>query len=747
MQNNTDEKLEGEVDSVIYRSDDTGFAVIMLKSDGELYPVVGELGNVDEGEELVCTGRFVTHQKFGEQFKCELCERSLPKSASAIQRYLASGAIKGIGVITARAIVKKFGEKTLEVLETEPERLCEVAGITPQKAEKMSQQFKQNFAVRTLMAFLSTFNIPMSACIRAFKRWGENAELLIRSNPYVLCNPAVNVPFNKADEVAKSLEIAGDDENRVNAGISCVLRENANAGHTCLPLDKLAKTTCDFLKIDRLIFDKVLADELTDESLYCYIKNGRKYIMLYDFFKAEDYISRRLSIMKECSYDNKIDFSDVIDIAEKNSGVEYAELQRKAINLALSYGFLVITGGPGTGKTTTLNAIIDLYKQQGMNVMIAAPTGRAAKRLSDISGFEAKTIHRLLEVKPTDGDNMSFVHDENNLLECDALIIDEMSMVDTLLFEAVLRGIKLTCKLVLVGDSDQLPSVGAGNVLKDIIESGVMPVVRLNEIFRQAQKSAIVTNAHKIVNGEHIDLTQKDNDFFFMQRMDFEGLQTLVSELCKTRLPKAYGYSPFDDIQVLSPTKKGPAGIQELNKLLQQQLNPPAAGKSELKTPLFTYRTGDKVMQTRNDYDIIWKKRTGEKTESGAGIFNGDIGKITACNKIVRTLNIDFDGRECVYTADMLDNLELAYAITVHKSQGSEYDAVVLTVFGGYDKLYYRNLLYTAVTRAKKLLVIVGQNRRVNFMIDNNRRTQLYTCLKDLLKELNSHGSDISDTL
>lgn len=739
-QNN--EKIQGEVDSVVFRSDETGFAVIMLKADNELIPVVGELGNVEEGEDLVCTGRFVTHQKFGEQFKCELCERSLPKTAASIQRYLSSGAIKGIGAVTARAMVKKFGDQTLEILENEPEKLCEVDGITPQKARKMSEQFKQSFAVRTLMIFLSSYNIPMSVGVRAFKRWGENSELLIRSNPYVLCNPAVDVSFVKADEIARSLEIPEDSENRVRAGISCVLRENANSGHTCLPLDKLAEITCGFLKIERQLFDKVLSDELTDETLFCYIKNGRKFIMLYEYFRAEDYISRRLSIMKECSYDNKMDFSDVIDIAENQNGIEYEQRQREAINLSLSYGFLVITGGPGTGKTTTLNAIIDLYKQQGMNVMIAAPTGRAAKRLSDLTGCEAKTIHRLLEVKPTDVGMMSFVHDENNLLECDALIIDEMSMVDTLLFEAVLRGIKLTCKLVLVGDSDQLPSVGAGNVLKDIMDSGVMPVVKLTEIFRQAQKSAIVTNAHKIVNGEHVDLSEKDKDFFFFQRLNFEGLQSLVSELCKTRLPKAYDYSPFDDIQILSPTRKGPAGTLELNKLMQQELNPPMAGKSEIKTPVFTYRTGDKVMQTKNDYDIIWKKKNGEKTESGAGIFNGDIGRITACNKILRTLTIDFDGREAVYTADMLDNLELAYAITVHKSQGSEYDAVILTVFGGYDKLYYRNLLYTAVTRAKKLLIIVGQNRRVDFMIDNNRRTLRYTCLKDLLKELNSNEND-----
>lgn len=733
------EKIEGEVDSVIHRNEDNGFCVIMLNTGGELISVVGDLGNVEEGEELVCRGSFVVNQKYGDQFKCELCERSLPTSAAAIQRYLASGAIKGIGPVTARSLVKRFGDDTLNVLENEPERLCEIDGITTAKAEKISKAFKKTFAVRMLMIFLSGFNIPMSAGIAAFKKWGETAEKLIRSNPYVLCSTNVDVPFVKADQIAASLEIPRDSDARVRAGISCVLKANADAGHTCLPIDKLSETTCSFLKIDAELFNRVLADELVDETLFCYIKRGKKYIMLYDYYKAEDYISKRLSVMKECSYDSKMDFSAVIDLNEKKNGIEYEDKQREAINLSLSYGFLVITGGPGTGKTTTLNAIIDLYKQQGMNVMIAAPTGRAAKRLTDLTGYEAKTIHRLLEVKPTADGYMKFVHDDNNMLDCDALIIDEMSMVDTLLFEAVLRGISLTCKLVLVGDSDQLPSVGAGNVLKDIMESNVMPVVRLTQIFRQAQMSAIVTNAHKIVNGEHIDLTTKDNDFFFMQRMDYESLQQLTSDLCKTRLPKAYKLSPFEDIQVLSPTKKGPAGTVELNKRLQQELNPPQAGKSELKTAEFTYRTGDKVMQTKNDYDIVWKRRVGTKSESGAGIFNGDIGRITACNKILKTLTIDFEGREAVYNLEMLKNLELAYAVTVHKSQGSEFDAVILTVFGGYDKLYYRNLLYTAVTRAKKLLIIVGDNRRVDFMIDNDRRMLRYTCLKDLLKELDSN--------
>ncbi len=734
------ETIRGEVDSIIFKSDDGEFCVVMMICGDELINVVGPLGNVEEGEELECTGFYTTHRNFGEQFRCQLCERPVPRSAAAIQKYLSGGVIKGIGPASAKAIVKRFGEDTLDVIENHPERLVEVNGISEAKAKSISEHFKKNFAARTLMIFLAEYEISMSVGVKAYKKWGDDAETLIRSNPYVLCSDNINVPFDKADSMARELGIDVSCTDRIKAGIRYRLKFMSYAGNTCYPLDKLKKDCCGFLNIDQRLFDSVLTEELEEENLHSFDKENVRYIMLHDYYRAEDYISRRLSIMKECSYDNKINFSDVIDNAEEKNGVEYDELQREAINLALSYGFLVITGGPGTGKTTALNAIIDLYKQQGMTVFVAAPTGRAAKRLADVTGCEAKTIHRMLEVKPTELGNMSFVHDENNMLDCDALIIDEMSMVDTLLFEAVLKAISLTCKLVLVGDSDQLPSVGAGNVLKDIIESNVMPVVRLTQIFRQAQQSAIITNAHKIVNGEHLDLTVKDKDFFFFQRLEFEGLQKLTAELCSQRLPNAYGYSPFDDIQVLSPTRKGPSGTMELNKLLQQELNPPADGKSELKTKLYTFRTGDKVMQNHNDYEIIWKKQVGDNTETGAGIFNGDIGRIIKCNKVLRTMTIDFDGRIAEYSGEMISYLELAYAVTVHKSQGSEYDAVILTIFDGYEKLYYRNLLYTAVTRAKKLLIIIGQNRLIDYMIDNDRRDLRYTCLKELLKELNDDG-------
>ncbi|MBR1724211.1 MAG: AAA family ATPase, partial [Ruminococcus sp.] len=439
------ETIQGEVDSIIYQSPDGEFCVVMMVCGDDLINVVGPLGTVEEGEELECTGFFTTHHKFGEQFRCQLCQRLIPRSAAAIQKYLSSSVIKGIGPASAKAIVKRFGEDTLDVIENHPERLVEVNGISEAKAKSISEHFKKNFAARTLMIYLTEFDIPMSVGVKAYKKWGDDAETLIRANPYVLCSDGINVAFSQADSMAQALNIPDDDTNRIRAGIRSKLKEQSYHGHTCYPVEMLRNDSCEMLNISTQLFDKVLADELEDEYIHCYIIDSHKLMCLHEFYRAEDYISRRLTAMKECTFDNKIDFSDVIDHAEKRNNVEYDELQRNAINLALSYGFLVITGGPGTGKTTTLNAIIDLYTQQGMNVMVAAPTGRAAKRLSDVTGCEAKTIHRLLEVKPNEFGSMSFIHDENNMLDCDALIIDEMSMVDSLLFEAVLRGISLTC--------------------------------------------------------------------------------------------------------------------------------------------------------------------------------------------------------------------------------------------------------------------------------------------------------------
>ncbi len=742
MQQNNMTVIEGSVDSVIFRNEETGFAVLVLNSQNDAVTVVGDLATVEEGEDLKLTGEYIRHKKFGFQFKAHLCERTLPKTQASIQKYLSSGVIKGIGPVIAKRIVKKFGEDSLDIFENEPQKLLEIDGITVKNHGKIMESYRNVFGVRSLMIFLSKYEIPATYGVRVWKKWGINALGAIKTNPYIMCNADIELPFTKAEDFATRLDIPLNDGNRIRAGISYVLNQNAFEGHTCLPLDRLKKTAVSFLKITDDDFDLIFKEEISEENLVVYEKNNRPFVMLKCYYIAEDYISRRLKIMRDMSFDNNIDFSEVIDIAEEQNNIVYEEIQRKAINTALSRGFLVLTGGPGTGKTTTLNGIISLFQQQGMNVMITAPTGRAAKRISDLTGFDAKTIHRLLEVKFSDGDRPTFVHNEDNQLDCDVLIIDEMSMVDTLLFESLLRALKFNCNLIMVGDSDQLPSVGAGNLLKDIIESRIVPTVELKEIFRQSESSKIVVNAHKIVHGEMIDFTEKNDDFFFMQRFDYESLQSLVVELVKKRLPDAYGVDSLENIQVLSPTRKGPTGIIELNKRIQAELNPPSKEKSEIKSLYYTFRVGDKVMQTKNNYDITWSKYNddGEETEKGSGVFNGDIGKIISLNKVLGVATIDFDGRVCKYNTDLLDNIELAYAITVHKSQGSEFDIVILTVFSGYDKLYYRNLLYTAVTRAKKMLIIVGLPNRIKYMIDNNKRTNRYTALKNMLCE------DVDDT-
>lgn len=723
--------ISGTVDSVTYRNDDNGFAVIVLDYMGDPLTVVGDLGNVEEGEELELTGVFSNHPKFGSQFKAAACTRSLPAAASAIQRYLAGGVIKGIGPVTARAMVKKFGDRTLEIMENEPERLAEADGVSLAKAMAFSEEFKKVIGFRAVLGYFTKCSIPAVYGIRAWRKYGIKTLDLIDENPYVLCSTTIDLPFNKAEEIAREKGIPQDSDNRLSAGLRYILTENSFSGHTCLPIDKLTEVAVKLLGVEKEAITGAINSQVDDENLYIYLKDKQPYVMLREYFVAEDYISRRLAIMNTIAYDTGINYDEVIDIAERENDIEYESKQRLAINTALSKGFMVLTGGPGTGKTTTLNAIISLFEQQGLSVLISAPTGRAAKRISDLTGYEAKTIHRLLGVKAGAGDYIAFEHNESNPLDADAVIVDEMSMVDTLLFEALLRALNINCKLIMVGDSDQLPSVGAGNVLHDIIKSGTVPVIALTEIFRQAQTSAIVTNAHRIVNGEMPDISRSCKDFFFMQRLDFESAMELTVELCIERLPRAYGFSPTENIQVLSPTRKGPLGTVELNKRLQKELNPPHRDKSEIKTLTYTFRVGDKVMQVKNDYDLEWKK----DGEEGSGIFNGDIGIILKMNRILGTMEIDFEGRICSYGTANLDNLELAYAATVHKSQGSEFDAVIIPVLGGYDKLYFRNLLYTAVTRAKKLLIIVGSSKRLEFMVRNNRRMNRYTCLESMMRE------------
>ena len=628
--------------------------------------------------------------------------------------------------------MENFGDRTLEIMEKEPTRLLEIRGISPKKCEAIAAEVRQIFSLRTLMLFLSQYDIRSKYAMRAYQHWGTGAMDMLAANPYLLCSSGVELDFQKADAVAQGMQFAHNAPQRIQAGICYILQYNTNGGNACLPLDRLRPTACKYLQVNEAEFEIAYAAALEDHTLYVYEKNGRDFVYLEDYYIAERYIADRIGVIQDFSApeDQEI-FEKMIDAQQQEQGMQYAALQRKAIVTALSRSIMILTGGPGTGKTTTLNAIIELYEKQGYRVMIAAPTGRAASRISDLTGYEASTIHRMLAVEYDMSGNMRFQHNEHNPLDCDVMIVDEMSMVDVLLFEHLLRALRLSCKVVLVGDCDQLPSVGAGNLLRDLIHSDRVPVVALKEIFRQAQKSSIITNAHKIIQGEHPDLSRKDSDCFFFQRLQEKDATQLMLDLVKTRLPNAYGYSPMEDIQVITPSRKGSMGVIELNQQLQAVLNPKSVDKPECRSILYTFREGDKVMQIKNNYDIIWHK----DGENGTGIFNGDIGYLRAINRQGQEVIAEFDGRRATYPFEQLDQLELAYAVTVHKSQGSEFQAVVMPLLGGFPKLYYRNLLYTAVTRARRLLILIGSQNVIYQMVDNNRRMNRYTCLRDMLEQ------------
>lgn len=721
--------VEGTVENVLFKNEANGYVVLDLDAGGELITVVGEIGDIEEGEGLILEGYYDTHRRFGTQFRAEYCERKLPDTVVNIEKYLGSGAVKGIGPGLAKKIVAVFGEKTLDIMEHDPYRLSEIKGISAQKCEDIANEARKLFSLRCIMSYLSNYGVKSGIAMRTYQKYGPDAMELLKLNPYLLCGENIDLEFKKADTIAHDLHIPKNSDKRVIAGLQYILRANTTLGHSCLPLDVLLTKAENALGISEKDFYSSYNAALDDDELFEYIKNEREYVYLPDYYYAESFIADRIKVLKDFTSPEDFDFDALIDIEQEEHGIEYEELQRRAITSAVSRGLMILTGGPGTGKTTTLNAIISIFEKRGLRVLLTAPTGRAAKRMSDLTGYESKTIHRLLEVVYDKGGRLTFAHNENNPLDCDVIVIDEMSMVDVLLFEKLLRALRLGCKLIMVGDSDQLPSVGAGNLLGDLIASQAVTVIKLQEIFRQARKSCIVTNAHKIVSGELPDLSRKDSDFFFFKRNSPEAVSELLVDLARTRLPKAYNYSPVDDIQIIAPSRKGTLGTVEMNKLLQEKINPHDDKKPEVKGKLFTFRLGDKVMQTRNNYDIIWKK----DEEQGTGVFNGDIGKIININMMTRNAIIDFDGRLTAYPFDTLDQIELAYAVTVHKSQGCEFEAVIMPLLGSFEKLCYRNLLYTAVTRAKKLLIIIGSEEDISRMVANNRRTRRYTCLKNML--------------
>ncbi len=731
------EKLTGVVERIVYQNKENGYAVIEVETgEAEFETIFGTMPFVAEGEVIAAYGSFVNSPKYGRQFRVESYEKQLPQSEDMIIKYLSSGTLKGVGQAMAKKIVSRFGAETFDVIENNPEWLADINGISPARAEKIGEQFREQHGLRNVMLFCRDFFSP-SVSVRAFKKWGASAVEVIRRDPYVLCDESFGVSFEKADNAARAIGHAPDSDERIFAGIKYVLEHNANQnGHTYLPEDKLIKATDTLLcadtekthdALDRLVAAGVCVREKYD---------GRQCVFLKKYHDAERYICSKLRMLENTNIISEQKNVDrAIDICEAEENITYAPMQRKAITQAVNSGVMVLTGGPGTGKTTVIRAVVRIISRLGMRYALAAPTGRAAKRMSEATSEEAKTIHRLLEVTFTESDRQHFIRNKSNLLTEDVIIIDEASMIDVLLMAALLEAIKPGAKLILIGDADQLPSVGAGNVLADIIASDTVNTVHLKDIFRQAGESLIVTNAHDINEGRYPDLQTKNNDFFFLPRATDEETAETIAQLCKVRLPKKYGAEILDNLQIITPTRMSCCGVEALNVRLQQALNPPGANKREKKARGVIFREGDKVMQIKNDYDMIWIKDGAE----GTGVFNGDIGKIIKVDNQDEELVIDFEGRITEYDYSLLDELEHAYAVTVHKSQGSEYKTVIIPAFRFSKRLLTRNLLYTAVTRAQQMVIIVGDAQAINDMVDNNRQTLRYTSLCERL-------TDFSDT-
>ena len=723
------EILQGAVSAVVYQNYENGYAVLRLNlGGGQTVTVVGTIPLPAVGEKLMVTGKWSNHASYGRQFEAEFLERLMPQTAMEILNYLSSRVIKGIGPRMAARIVERFGAETLAVMEREPERLAEVAGISREKARSIGEEFRLQVGMRQIMEFFALHHLPAELAVRTYKRYGDSTMELLYDDPYLLMDEELEAEFGAVDQFAIALGVAGDDPRRVEAGVLFELNYNLTGGHSFLPEDKLIAATARLLTVEedtvKQAVERLLeVDRLNREQLA-----GITVIYLPQLYEAETEATRRLLEFAGNTFPEPKNLDKLIRSVAKDSGIDYSGQQLEAIREAATSGLLLITGGPGTGKTTILNGILDRRGRMQLRCLLAAPTGRAAKRLSEVTGEDASTIHRLLEagIDPATG-KMFFARDEENPLKCDAVIVDEMSMVDIQLLHSLLRAIPQGKRLILVGDPDQLPPVGPGFPFGDMLRSGVLPSVRLTEIFRQAQQSLIVMNAHRVNQGQMPDLKCVTSDFFFMRRSSEDAVCSLIRDLCATRLPQNMGI-PADQIQVLSPTRKGAVGTVNLNRLLQAALNPPGPDKKERAVGAYLFREGDRVMQIRNNYDILWKKTDGSMV--GAGIFNGDVGIIQSIDTGSETLSVLFDDRVAEYDFTQLGELEPAYAMTVHKSQGSEYRAVVLTAWNGSPYLLSRSILYTAITRARELLVIVGKEETVGIMVENAKKNRRYSGLK-----------------
>lgn len=723
------EILQGTIGAVVYQNYDNGYAVLRLRcADGQTVTVVGTIPMASVGERLMVTGRWTSHASFGRQFEAEFLERLMPQTSMEILSYLSGRIIKGIGPRTAARIVERFGDQTLLIMEREPQRLAEVPGISAAKASSIGEEFRLRVGMRQLMEFFTAHSLPTELALRVYKLYGEQAVELLYDDPYLLMDEGMDAPFGAVDRFAIELGVAGNDHRRVEAGVLFELRYNLGAGHSFLPKDKLLLATAQLLSVEcediAAGLDRLLeAGRLVADSLA-----GLELIYLPELHEAERYIQTRLQKSAQMVFHPKGSMEAMLSLAQQESGVTYSENQMQAIRDAMECGVLLLTGGPGTGKTTVLKGVLSVFQQMGLRCVLATPTGRAAQRLTEVTGEEASTIHRLLEatIDPNSGD-LFFVKDENNPLKADAVIVDEMSMVDVLLLHSLLKAVPSKARIILVGDPDQLPPVGPGSPFADCLASGALPAIRLTEIFRQAQQSLIVMNAHRVNQGQLPELRNVKSDFFFLRCRSEEEVAKTVQDLCSSRLPKNMGI-PTEQIQVLTVTRKGGVGTWALNGRLQQALNPASSNKKERQWGEFTFREGDRVMQIRNNYDILWKRTDGLAV--GSGIFNGDIGNITSIDPQMETVTVVFDEKEVVYDFAQLGELEPAYAMTVHKSQGSEYRAVVMPVWNGSPYLLSRSVLYTAITRARELLVMVGREETVAAMTENAKKNRRYTGLK-----------------
>ena len=729
------QELSGTVENVIFKNEANGYTVLRLKDEnGEMVTVVGCFPFAAVGESMIVSGAWMNHSTHGRQFKAEYAQRMLPTSAPAIYQFLAGGSVRGIGPATASLIVDRFGDRTLDVLLNKPQELSQIRGIGGAKAAQISKSFRQQAGLRMLMEFVCSFGLRPVLAMRMYKYYGEEALESLRENPYLLCSALIGGSFREADAMAQSLGMGGSSKNRIGAAILFELVHNTGNGHCFIPREKLAAVTAELIDVDAEDADACIGELIEEGQLRFEEIAGVRACYLPELYEAETNAAEQFARMCRRSYSQRFDTEKLLKKLETQQHIAYAPKQRQTLELVLRHQLVVITGGPGTGKTTSIRAILAMLDELELKCLLCAPTGRAAKRMTELTGREAATVHRLLGAKfDEEGDRVVFTKGESDRLDCDAVILDESSMVDILLMDALLRALPPDARLIMVGDADQLPSVGPGNVFSALLRSQVVAAVRLTEIFRQNEGSRIIRNAHMINRGEHPNFAENAGDFFRLKRLQAGSSAETITELCAVRLPSKM-HIPSEEIQVLSPTRKGELGTAALNRRLQEALNPPAPDKREKPFGDVIFREGDRVMQIRNNYDILW--RSADNTEAGTGIYNGDIGTLLSIDPENESISIDFDGRLASYGFDALIELEHAWAITVHKAQGSEYRAVILALGGSSQMLMTRGVLYTAVTRAKELLILVGDENQAHGMIDNFRQSKRYTALRVRLRQL-----------